>query len=45
MLILLPQIGCVLPADDATGIPSKGMTSHAPHADERHIPMLYRAER
>lgn len=39
-ILILPQIGCVLSTNDATGIPSKGMTSHAAYADMHHMSML-----
>lgn len=39
-ILILPQIGCVLSTNDATGIPLKGMTSHAAYADMHHMSML-----
>ena len=42
--LLLPQTSCVLSADDTTRIPWKAMTSHAAHADECNVSMLYGIE-
>ena len=40
LILILPQIGYVLSTNDATGIPSKGMTSHTAYADTHHMSML-----